>query len=221
MNLINVTADCMDITFSINIYFVIVIIIIFLILFKTSIITKLYDGLLNKLNTGKTFDINELELGVGTGTIRLTPNYKDREIAYKLWVELSTRKLGLKLNWDEDVIVEVYNSWYAFFGVSRELLKDFPITKLNNDEDFKLIIIITSLLNDVLRKHLTTWQAKFRKWYAEEVDKKENIGLTPQEIQKKYVHFNEIKKDMDKINGNLIYFMDELYLIATNGDNNE
>lgn len=217
MNLLNLTTDCMDITFSINIYLVIITIIIFAILFKTSVITNLYDCLLNKLNMGKPLDISELELGLGTGTIHLTPNYKDREIAYKLWIELSTRKLGLKLNWDEDVIVEVYNSWYAFFGVSRELLKEFPITKLNNDEDYKLIIIITKLLNDVLRKHLTTWQAKFRKWYAEELDKEENIGLTPQEIQEKYVYFNAIKDDMDKINGNLIYFMEELYLIATNG----
>ena len=181
--------------------------------------TRKVVGISKLKNTGNSIlsKSTENELGLGTGTIHLTPNYKDREIAYKLWIELSTRKLGLKLNWDEDVIVEVYNSWYAFFGVSRELLKEFPITKLNNDEDYKLIIIITKLLNDVLRKHLTTWQAKFRKWYAEELDKEENIGLTPQEIQEKYVYFNAIKDDMDKINGNLIYFMEELYLIATNG----
>lgn len=220
MNLINLTTNYGDITFSINIYFVLIIIFI-AILFKTPIIPKLYDGILNRLDMRKTFEISEFELGLGTGTIHFTPNYKDREIAYKLWVELSTRKLGLELNWDEDVIVEVYDSWYAFFGVSRELLKEFPISKLNNNEDYKLINIITKLLNDVLRKHLTTWQAKFRKWYDEELDKEDNIGLTPQEIQEKYIHFKEIKEDMEGINGNLIYFMNELYLIATNGDNND
>ena len=41
--------------------------------------------------------INEVNLGIGDTSVKLVYNKKDQEIAYKLWVELSTRKIGLPL----------------------------------------------------------------------------------------------------------------------------
>lgn len=102
-------------------------------------------------------------MGIGDSSVKLTYNKKDQAIAYKLWVELSTRKIGLMFDKEYDVITEVYNSWYEFFKIARELLKDIPASRLPYSND--LIVLTEKVLNKGLRPHLTTWQAKYRKWY--------------------------------------------------------
>lgn len=163
---------------------------------------------------GKSLTIKEISLGIGSGSITLTPNTENMKVAYKLWVEISTRKLALPFNKDSDVIVEVYDSWYEFFKITRELIKDIPIDKVNDEDTKNLINISCKLLNYELRDHLTKWQAKFRKWYDIELSKNENKYLTPQRIQKKYPKYDELIKDIIKINKEIIYYKDILYEIA-------
>lgn len=56
------------------------------------------------------FVIDEAELGVGNHKLKLRRNTTTVQVAYKLWVELSTRKLGLPIDLEHDVIVEIYTS---------------------------------------------------------------------------------------------------------------
>lgn len=67
------------------------------------------------LGSLKHFDIDEAQLGLGDQSITLRPNDIDRQIAYKIWVELSTRKIGLEVDLEHDVLAEVYDSWHTFF----------------------------------------------------------------------------------------------------------
>lgn len=61
------------------------------------------------------YNFDEIILGIGrNSSVKLKYNRKDQEVAYKLWVELSTRKIGLPFDQENDVITEVYNSWYDF-----------------------------------------------------------------------------------------------------------
>ena len=128
----------------------------------------------------KSVVIDEVSLGIGNNTITLKYDKKDKEIAYKLWVELSTRKIAIPFDLENDVIVEVYDSWYNFFGIARELLKEMPGNHINNSR--KLISLTEKVLNNGLRPHLTKWQAKYRKWYNQKIN--QDSDLTPQEIQK-------------------------------------
>lgn len=212
MDLANFTLNNWNLTFSINILLLIIILCLFIVL-KNGLLDYITDKLFRRFKI-KNYHIDEVKLGIGSTTISFKPNYDDRKIAYALWVEISTRKLGLPIDLDEDVIVELYNSWYAFFGTARESIKRFPISKLNNDNEKDLIEITTKLLNDVLRPHLTKWQAKFRKWYAEELKKSANENLTPQEIQSNYKYYDELTEDMLNINKNLEYYQKVLYSIA-------
>ena len=91
-----------------------------------------------KVNSSN-IEISEASLGIGNNIIKFKPNYTDLQIAHKLWVELSTRKIGLKIDLENDVIVEIYNSWYDFFGITRELIKNIPVSKIHN-KNTKLII---------------------------------------------------------------------------------
>ena len=153
-------------------------------------------------------DVDEISLGIGDSNIKLKYNKKDQEIAYKLWVELNTRKIGLVFDPKYDVIDEVYNSWYAFFTIARELLKEIPATKLPYSTE--LITLTTKVLNDGLRPHLTTWQAKYRKWYGLQ---KEDTR-SPQEIQKDFSGYDALVSDLLQTNNRMIEYKKLMYRIA-------
>ncbi|MEE0970064.1 MAG: hypothetical protein U0M06_11905 [Clostridia bacterium] len=157
-----------------------------------------------------TVDVDEVSLGIGDNSIKLKYNKKDQEIAYKLWVELNTRKIGLEFDQEYDVIDEVYNSWYTFFTIARELLKEIPATRLPYSTE--LITLTTKVLNDGLRPHLTTWQAKYRKWYGLQ---KEDIRA-PQVIQKDFPEYDALVADLLLTNNRMIEYKKLMCQIAFN-----
>lgn len=157
-----------------------------------------------------TVDVDEVSLGIGDNSIKLKYNKKDQEIAYKLWVELNTRKIGLEFDQEYDVIDEVYNSWYTFFTIARELLKEIPATRFPYSTE--LITLTTKVLNDGLRPHLTTWQAKYRKWYGLQ---KEDIRA-PQVIQKDFPEYDALVADLLLTNNRMIEYKKLMCQIAFN-----
>lgn len=102
MNIIDIAVDeGSTLVFQINCLAVgIVLILIMVLLF----LVKQCSKYLNK----KSVMINEFNLGIGNSSVKLSYNKKDQEIAYKIWVELSTRKIGLRFDEENDVIKEVY-----------------------------------------------------------------------------------------------------------------
>ena len=161
----------------------------------------------------KSLEIDGVEIGIGTHKIKIKPNYEDIQIAYKLWVELSTRKLGIPINFDNDLIIEIYKSWYEFFKLTRELIKEVPIHKIRKHKSTKdFIDIIIAVLNEELRPHLTKWQARFRFWYQAELNK--NLNVEPQELQKKFPSYKSLIKDIGETNKKLINYRRILKKIA-------
>ena len=167
----------------------------------------------------KNFEIDQAEIGVGQQKFKFKPNITDKQVAYAIWVELSTRKIGLPINLDDDVISEIYDSWYAFFAVTRELIKDIPVQRVKKDSTQAIIRLSIEVLNEGLRPHLTKWQARFRQWYNREVDRygkdfAETV-LEPQIIQANFPKFAELRDDMQRVNNALILYrkkMQELVL---------
>lgn len=149
----------------------------------------------------------ETFIGIGNSSITLKFNKKDQEIAYKLWVELSTRKIGLPFD-ENDVISEVYDSWYAFFGIARDLLKDLPAERLAYSGE--LVDLTQKVLNNGLRPHLTKWQAKYRKWYFENSNKEGS----PQDIQKAFPEYEELLSDLKATNQTMINYKTLMHRIA-------
>ena len=156
--------------------------------------------IIKRLQRIKSYDVVEIELPSLFGEkIKVKPNHSTIIIAYKVWVELVTRKVALSYEEDKDVIVEVYNSWYNLFGILRELAKSIPAQKMREDEGTRnLVNLMIKVLNNGLRPHLTTWQAKFRKWYKEELEN--NKDKTPQEIQKEFPEYKKVVQDIKKVN---------------------
>lgn len=156
---------------------------------------------INNLTNKKSMSIEEFDLGIGNSMVKLVYNKKDQEVAYKLWVELSTRKIGLPFDEENDVIVEVYDSWYEFFKIARETLKEIPPERIPYSND--LINLTQKVLNEGLRPHLTKWQARFRNWYKNASNSSE---LSPQEIQKQYSDINLLISDLKEANRHMIEY---------------
>lgn len=157
----------------------------------------------------RSFEIDEVEMGIGSQKISFKPNRKDQEIAYKIWVELSTRKIGLPIDLKNDVVSEVYDSWYNFFSITRELIKDIPVSKLKYDSTRKIIDLSISVLNEGLRPHLTLWQARFRHWYDKRLQNTTN-DFDPQAIQAEFPSYKELEADLQVVNKRLMRYREKM-----------
>jgi len=160
--------------------------------------------LFSQRRRSKSFEIDNAEFGIGDSKITFKPNVLDQQIAYSVWVELSTRKVGLPIDPEDDVIFEVYDSWYAFFSVTRELIKDIPVTKVRTDSTSKIINLSIEVLNEGLRPHLTRWQARFRHWYEAELAEKKDVE--PQQLQKRFPKYDELVEDLLAVNSRLMAY---------------
>lgn len=166
----------------------------------------------------RDFEIDEAEFGIGEQKIKLKPNLIDKQIAYKIWVELSTRKIGLSIDLENDVIYEIYDSWFSFFSVTRELIKDVPVSKFQRIETERIIRLSIDVLNQGLRPHLTKWQARYRRWHERQLDTPENNDLEPQELQKKYPRIAELETDLLDVNKRLMMYRDKMYKVISTMD---
>lgn len=184
--------------------------IVILILFLIIVAVIHFSGKSVKFWHRGSITIDEISLGIGNNNFKFSYNKKDQEIAYKLWVELSTRKIGIAFDENNDVIKEVYDSWYEFFKIARELLKEVPVNRMPYSD--KLINLTEKVLNKGLRPHLTIWQAKFRKWYDRALN--ENDDLSPQEIQKMYPEYKSLVEDLVKTNTQMIKYKNLMKEIA-------
>lgn len=154
------------------------------------------------------------------GDVKITPDHEIARIAHQAWTELATRKAGIMFEPDHDVITQVYDSWYQLFGELRRLIRSIPAEKLRQSKDARVLVsILVRALNDGLRPHLTRWQARFRRWY--EAEEKEYPKKSPQEIQKLYPQYDELKKSLLEVNGQLIELANALRRIAQGKEDNK
>ena len=154
----------------------------------------------------------EIEFSACGVKSKFYPDYTEKQIAYEIWVELSTRKIGLPIDLEDDVIIEVYDSWYRFFSISRELIRKIPAQKLNSKGTKFIVDVSLKILNQQLRMHLTKWQARYRKWH-------ETQDLTnprdPQDVQKDFPQYEHLTANMLMVNKSLIECRKEMYRLAT------
>lgn len=160
-----------------------------------------------------SFELDSYAMGIGDTTASFKPNRTDRQIAYAIWVELSTRKVGLAIDPEHDVIAEVYDSWYEFFGVTRGLIKDVPAHKLKSKSTRSIVRASVQVLNEGLRPHLTQWQARYRRWYEKAL--KDDDLREPQLVQQDFPKYDELVEDLLEINAKLIEYRRAMYELAT------
>ena len=174
-------------------------------IFLLVLFTVLLTGVLIwRYKLRQTYSIYDTEISISgspSATFKIKRNTENLKIANRIYTELVTRKAALEVEEDKDVIVEIYDSWYDLFKIIRQEIKDVPGEYLkNHDATEDLIGLTLDILNKGLRPHLTTYQAKFRRWYTEATQDPAHSALSPQEIQKKYPDYPSLTEDMKKVN---------------------
>jgi hypothetical protein len=154
-----------------------------------------------------------LPFGLGSATFDLTP--KDRIAAWRLHVQLVTRKAALPFDPNEDVIADVLASLHELFHVTRDLLLE--MSPANSGDQHGVAGLITRVLNMGVRPTLTRWHAGFRRWWDSAVQLPANADRSPQDIQRDYPRYAELVTDIGRMNIELSKFSDELALIAAGG----
>lgn len=132
-------------------------------------------------------------------------NSEIKKFANNIYIELITRKAGIPIDEKNDVIEELYNTWYKLFCIIRDEIKALPISCIkdqSNPESAQNISI--KILNDILRPHLTEYQARFRRWFEKAKQNPEYKELTPQELQRKYPDYKILIKSLIGTNEMLI-----------------
>ena len=154
--------------------------------------------------------IDGVEIGLNGICFHICKDKAVRQIAYKIWVEMNTRTICVKIDVDNDIIRAIHNSYYEFFKTTRELVKEIPVNNLK--QTLELSNMIIEFLNNVMRPYLTKWGIKFNDWYDQK--KEENKEKSPQELQKEYTNYDELINDLLCINKNVINLNKELEKIV-------
>jgi hypothetical protein len=122
----------------------------------------------------------------------------DRQCAWELYVELSTRVAAVGksrdtdcTNFDGELYIESLQSLYAFFQEARRIMRRFPVGKLGGDKHEHLGLMISRIMSDVLRPFLEKWQVQYRHWWENE----SNPRLAPLERQKEFLLLAEFLED--------------------------
>lgn len=169
------------------------------------------------------WDITQQTISAFGQTVTIKPNVDVARIAHKTWTELASRKAAIQFEEDNDVITEVYDSWYALFKEVRLLVKDIPAEKIRTDPEMrKLVRLMMETLNRGLRPHLTKWQARFRRWLDHELKKYDGQDyISIQEIQKKFPDYDELVADLRKVNKFLLEYAEALEELAHGKHDNQ
>jgi hypothetical protein len=152
----------------------------------------------------------ELEINLGhVGKVKLCPEAQERQIAHCIWTELITRKAAQPIDLENDVIVEIYDSWYSIFKVVRQHVSDICALDLPTSDSKRMLVeIATQTLNDGLRPHLTRWQARIRHWLS--IAPEDLKKLSPQEQQRTFPQYRELADDLLRVNRELIEYASQL-----------
>ena len=163
---------------------------------------------------GRRFSSEAVTIGLpfslGSITYNTTPT--DRVVAWKLYVQLTTRKAALPFDAENDLIVEVYDSLFALFGETRDLLLTLPVHEFERRDGIASLMI--RVLNDGVRPHLTRWQADFRKWWESALADGCVGRRRPQDVQRTFPQYQELVDDLKQTNSELTRLADELLMIA-------
>ncbi len=169
---------------------------------------------IHRFLTRKEYRVSQvgLNLPFGLGNVTYEATDRDRVLAWKLYVQLKTRKAALIFDEQNDVIAEVYDSLYEIFPITRDLLTSIPLHEAEKRDG--IVDLTLRVLNDGLRPHLTKWSASYRRWWEEALRQPANNNKPPQDIQKLYPQYVDLVRELKAMNTELSKYSEDLLAIV-------
>ncbi|MBF0135449.1 MAG: hypothetical protein H7833_11265 [Magnetococcus sp. DMHC-1] len=151
------------------------------------------------------------QLNLGLFTVKGDFSDLDRQCAWELYTEMSTRVAVTGkvhdaecTDFSGEVLVESLDSLYTFFKETRQIMRSFPVGKTRQNNHLGLLI--NRMFQDVLRPFLEKWQADFRYWWQYQ----SNPQLSPFERQRAYPRYDEFLNDWISIRWMMRKIMENL-----------
>lgn len=140
----------------------------------------------------------------------------EKQLIHELYVELTTRKLALEYNEEEDCMYEVLNSWFKAFTLFRENMK-----KCGNPDCYSYILYNKAMT--AMRLFLEVYSYDFRAiWESLIKAESDRENMVMKKRQKVYIHYNEMVIKIKEIQQELKQISIECkdaILLANNTDN--
>ena len=144
--------------------------------------------------------LNKGSFSLNLGIVQLGAELSDddRQCAWELYTELSTRVAVTGKPNDEEctdftgeLYIESLSSLYMFFQEARSIMREFPVGKIDGDNKDHLGVMISRIMEEVLRPFLEKWQVHYRHWWENE----SNPRLSPLERQKAFPELDDFIAD--------------------------
>ncbi|MCP4581531.1 MAG: hypothetical protein GY839_07910 [candidate division Zixibacteria bacterium] len=149
-----------------------------------------------------------INIPFGLGNIDYDATDQDRILAWKMYIQLKTRKAALPFDENHDLVYNVYDSLHEIFPMTRNLLSEYsPHYK---DVRGGISDFVLRVLNDGIRPHLTKWHSVFRKWWEEALTAPVNIQKKPQELQREFPEYDSLISELKRMNDELTKYAEIL-----------
>jgi len=144
--------------------------------------------------------LNKGSFSLNLGIVQLGAELSDddRQCAWELYTELSTRVAVTGKPNDEEctdfsgeLYIESLSSLYMFFQETRSIMREFPVGKIDGNNKDHLGVMISRIMEEVLRPFLEKWQVHYRHWWENE----SNPRLSPLERQKAFPGLEDFISD--------------------------
>jgi hypothetical protein len=145
-------------------------------------------------------ELSEGNFSIDFGIIKLGGKLteQDRQCAWELYTEIVTRVSVTGKRIDEsctdfsgELLMESLDSLYSFFQETRQIMKKYPVGKINENNQKHLGVLMNDILNNIMRPFLEKWQVDYRVWW----ERQNANTISIYKIQKKYPKYNELIKD--------------------------
>jgi len=141
-------------------------------------------------------------LNLGFVSMQAEIQEEDRQCAWELYTELSTRVavVGKRNdddcnNFDGEIYIESLESLFSFFQETRLIMKKYPVGKIKNNNAEHLGVMISRSMEFVLRPFLEKWQSRYRFWWNEQSKQ----SSTPFDRQKQFPYLGEFLCDWSSL----------------------
>lgn len=145
-----------------------------------------------------TVSKGSFSLNLGIVKLEAALSEEDRQCAWELYTELSTRVAVTGkpddpdcTNFDGELYIESLDSLYTFFQEARRIMRRFPVGKIAVLQKNHLGAMVSQAMANVLRPFLEKWQVHYRHWWENE----SNPRLAPLERQTHYPRLKEFLSD--------------------------
>ncbi|MEA2686245.1 MAG: hypothetical protein QOE93_1440, partial [Actinomycetota bacterium] len=141
----------------------------------------------------------------------LVPSQAEREAAFELLVELSTRTTVAPLASDQGSLREALSSIYLVFDKTRVLLRKhgIEVAKDHHDGNVSFGVLAVRVLNDVLRPTLSKWHPQLEDW---EALRPERMGKA--EWERRWKQNGDCRKELDALREGVRAYIDTLGRIS-------